>query len=181
MQKVTLITASPRKKGNSNKMAAWFKEEAEKHGATVTTFDAVALKLDGCHACNACYKNGHACAFEHGFDPIAESILESDTIVFTIPVYWFSMPGQVKNIIDHLYALFVGGKDFGKKHMVVLGTMGQPVATNVFEGVTVAMKKSAEFVGWTYEELCYGEMNAPDAILNTDAKEQIAKIVERLA
>ena len=59
--------------------------------------------------------------------------------------------------------------------------MGQPVATNVSEGVTVAMKKSAEFVGWTYEELCYGEMNDPDAILNTDAKEQIAKIAERLA
>ena len=52
MKKVTLITASPRKKGNTNKMAEWFKEEAEKHGATVTTFDAI-LNTDAQQAVKA--------------------------------------------------------------------------------------------------------------------------------
>lgn len=51
------------------------------------------------------YKAGHACAFEHGFDPIAESVLASDTIVFAVPVYYFAMPGQAKNILDHFYVL----------------------------------------------------------------------------
>ena len=96
MSKITIITASPRKEGNSLKMAQWFKEEAECLGAEVTTFDAIKLNLDGCHACNACYKTGHACAFEHGFNPIAESVLASETIVFVVPVYYFAMPGQAK-------------------------------------------------------------------------------------
>lgn len=54
MSKITIITASPRKDGNSLQMAKWFTEEAERLGAEVTTFDAIKLNLDGCHACNAC-------------------------------------------------------------------------------------------------------------------------------
>lgn len=79
MSKITIITASPRKDSNSMQLAQWFQEEAERLGAEVVTFDAIKLSLDGCHACNACFRNGHACAFEHGFDPIAEAVISSET------------------------------------------------------------------------------------------------------
>lgn len=181
MSKITIITGSPRHKGNTNIMAEAFIEAAENAGATVTRFDACKINMVGCRACNACYKNGHACTFEHGFDPIAESILESDTIVFTMPVYWFTVPGQIKSIIDHLYALMVGGKSLKGKHMLVLGTMGQPTESNIFEGVTIGMKRSADFVGMTYEELYYGGMNEPGAIRNTDALEKIKALAEKYA
>lgn len=181
MSKITIITASPRKEGNSLKMAKWFTEEAERLGAEVTTFDAIKLNLDGCHACNACYKTGHACAFEHGFDPIAESVLASETIVFVVPVYYFAMPGQAKNILDHFYSFMVGGKDTGKKTILALGTSGQPVESNVFEGVRVILKKSAEFVGWDYEELSYGNMNVPGAILETDAEQKVKALAQKYA
>lgn len=180
MSKITMITASPRKNGNSNQMAEWFTEAAKQQGAEVATFDATLLKLDGCHSCNGCFKNNHACAFEHGFDTIAESVMESDTIVFTLPVYFFSMPGQAKNILDHFYSFLVGGKNLGKKTLIAMGTSGQPVATNVFEGVTVIMKKTAAMLGWDYEELTYGEMNMPGAILETDAAEKVKALVEKV-
>lgn len=181
MSKITIITASPRKDSNSLQMAQWFAEEAKNLGAEVTTFDAIKLSLDGCHACNACYGAGHACAFEHGFDPIAESVLASDTIVFAVPVYYFAMPGQAKNILDHFYSFLVSGKDLGQKTVLALGTSGQPVETDVFEGVRVILKKSANMVGWNYEELSYGNMNVPDAIKDTDAEQKVKALAQKFA
>lgn len=157
----------------------WFAEEAERLGGEVATFDAIDMKLDGCHACNTCYSAGHACSFVHGFDAIAESVLASDTIVFAVPVYFFSMPGQAKNILDHFYSFLVGGKTLGKKTIIALGSSGQPVESNVFEGVTVALKKSAGLLGWDYEELSYGNMNEPGAILTTDAEQKVKALAQK--
>ena len=179
MSKITIITASPRKDSNSKQLAQWFQEEATSLGAEVVTFDAIKLNLDGCHACNACYKTGHACAFEHGFDPIAESVLASDTIVFAVPVYYFAMPGQAKNILDHFYSFLVGGKELGKKTILAMGTSGQVNETNVWEGVRVILKKSAEFVNWDYEELSYGNMNVPGAINDTDAEQKVKALAQK--
>ena len=179
MSKITIITASPRKDSNSKQLAQWFQEEAERLGAEVVTFDAIKLALDGCHACNACFKGEHACAFEHGFDPIAEAVIASETIVFALPVYYFAMPGQAKNILDHFYSFLVSGKATDKKTILALGTSGQPVESNVFEGVDVILKKSAGFVGWDYESISYGGMNEPGAIKNTDAEQKVKALAQK--
>ena len=179
MSKISIITASPRKDGNSLQMAKWFTEEAERLGAEVTTFDAIKLNLDGCHACNACYKTGHACAFVHDFDPIAESVLASDTIVFAVPVYYFAMPGQAKNILDHFYSFLVSGKSLAKKNMLAIGTSGSPVDSDVWEGVRVILKKTAGMCGMNYEELSYGGMNVPGTINDTDAEEKVKALAQK--
>ena len=181
MKKITVITGSPRKAGNSNALAEAFIQSVEKAGAEVTRFDACKLNIIGCRACNGCYKNGHACAFEHGFDAVADAILASDVVVFTMPVYWFTVPGQIKSIIDHFYAFMVGGKDVKGKHCVVLATSGQPVDSGVHKGITDAMKGSSDFLGWSYEEHFFGNMNVPGAIRETDALSQMQEIAKRLA
>lgn len=180
MKKITVITGSPRRKGNSTALAETFIESAKKTGAEVLQFDACKLNITGCRACNGCYKNGHACVFEHDFDAVAEAILASDTVVFTMPVYWFSIPGQIKSLIDHFYAFMVGGKDIKGKHCIVLATSGQSVESGVYEGITAAMKKSADFIGWTYEEHFFGNMNEPGAIAQTDAIKEVQTLAASL-
>lgn len=108
--KITVITGSPRKKGNSFAMTEAFIEEAKKCGHTIQRFDAPSMNVKGCHACMTCYKTGKACSFNEEFDVIASSILESDAIVFTTPVYWYSIPAQIKGVIDCLFSLVVGEK-----------------------------------------------------------------------
>ena len=181
MSKITVITASPRQNGNSQQMAKWFIDEAERLGAEVATFDAIGLSLDGCHACNTCYNTGHACSFVHGFDPIAEAVLESETIVFAVPVYFFSMPGQAKNILDHFYSFLVSGKSLAKKNMLAIGTSGSPVDSDVWEGVRVILKKTAGMCGMNYEELSYGGMNVPGAINDTDAEQKVKALAQKYA
>ena len=181
MKKVTVITGSPRKAGNSNALAEAFIQSAEKAGAEVKRFDACKLNIIGCRACNGCYKTGHACAFEHSFDEVAEAILASDVIVFTMPVYWFGVPGQIKSVIDHFYAFMIGGKDLKGKHCIVIATSGDSVESGVHKGITDAMKGSADYLGWSYEEHFFGNMNEPGDIQKTDAIHQIQEVAGKLA
>ena len=67
------------------------------------------MKIGGCHACETCIKTGKACSFDDDFNRIAPVILESDAVVFTMPVYWYSIPAQIKGVIDRLFSLVVGG------------------------------------------------------------------------
>lgn len=61
--------------------------------------------------CETCFKTGKACSFDDDFNIIAPAILDADVIVFTMPVYWYSIPAQIKGVIDRMYSLVVGGKD----------------------------------------------------------------------
>ena len=107
-KKIVVITGSPRKKGNSFAMTEAFIKAAQVKGYSVTRFDAAFKHVSGCHACETCYKTGKACSFDDDFNELAPSILEADAIVFTMPVYWYSIPAQIKCVIDKMYSLCVG-------------------------------------------------------------------------
>ena len=90
--KIAVITGSPRKNGNSFAMTQAFVEAAEARGHTVERFDAAFLNIGGCRACQTCYSTGKACSFDDDFNRIAEALLEADAVVYTMPVYWYSIP-----------------------------------------------------------------------------------------
>ena len=99
-KKIVVITGSPRKNGNSFAMTEAFIQAAEEKGHSVTRFDAAAMNVGGCHACETCYKSGKACSFDDDFNTIAPAILEADAVVFAMPVYWYSIPAQIKAVTD---------------------------------------------------------------------------------
>lgn len=107
-KKVVVVTGSPRKNGNSFAMTDAFIQAAQAKGHTVTRFDAAMMKIGGCHACETCYKTGKACSFDNDFNTIAPAILEADAVVFTMPVYWYSIPAQIKGVIDRMFSFVVG-------------------------------------------------------------------------
>lgn len=108
--KITVIIGSPRKNGNSFAMIKAFIDEAERLGHSVMRFDAALMKIGGCHDCQTCYRTGKACSFDDDFNIIAPHILDSDAVVFTMPTYWYSIPAQIKGVIDRMFSFVVGGK-----------------------------------------------------------------------
>lgn len=116
-KKIVVITGSPRKNGNSFAMTDAFIKAAEEKGHTVTRFDAAMMKLGGCHACETCYSTGKACTFDDDFNTIAPAILEADALVFTMPVYWYSIPSQIKAVIDRIYFSCGGRKRYCRERM----------------------------------------------------------------
>ena len=103
-KKIVVITGSPRKIGNSFAMTDAFIQAAEAKGHSVIRFDAAAMNVGVCHACETCYKTGKACSFDDDFNTIAPAVLEADAVVFTGGVGEYSVPMR-KRIMNGITAL----------------------------------------------------------------------------
>ncbi len=179
-KKIVVITGSPRKNGNSFAMTEAFIAAAEKKGYSVTRFDAALKKVGGCHACETCFKTGKACSFDDDFNEIAPAIIEADAVVFTMPVYWYSIPAQIKGVIDRLFSLVVGGKDVAGKKCALISCCEENDMT-VFDGVKMPIERSAELLKWTMagEVLIPGVLNVGD-IDKTDGCKQAAELADKI-
>ena len=176
-KKIVVITGSPRKNGNSFAMTDAFIQAAQAKGHTVTRFDAAMMKIGGCHACETCFKTGKVCSFDDDFNTIAPAILEADAVVFTMPVYWYSIPAQIKGVIDRLYSLVVGGKDIAGKAII---TCCEEEDMSVMDGVRIPLERTAALIKWKM----VGEVLVPGvletgAIEKTDGCKQAAALAEK--
>ena len=104
-KKIVVITGSPRENGNSIAMTDAFIRAAKEKGHRVTRFDAAKMNVGGCQACETCYKTGRACSFDDDFNLIAPAVLDADVIVFSMPVYWYSIPAQIKAEISCIHSV----------------------------------------------------------------------------
>lgn len=178
-KKIVVVTGSPRKNGNSFAMTDAFIQAAQAKGHTVTRFDAAMMKIGGCHACETCYKIGKACSFDDDFNTIASAILEADAVVFTMPVYWYSIPAQIKGVIDRLYSLVVGEKDYAGKECAMI-VCCEEHEMDVMDGVRIPLERTAALLKWNMvgEVLIPGVLVAGD-IEKTDGCAQAAALAEK--
>lgn len=178
-KKITVITGSPRKNGNSMKMVAAFVQAAEAGGHMVTQINAADLKLQGCRACETCYRTGKPCSFDDDFNAIAPKILEADAVVFAMPVYWYSMPSQIKAVIDKLFSFVVGGMDIAGKQCALISCCEED-DMSVLDGVRVPYERTAALIKWKSvgEVLVPGVLNVGD-IDKTDGCAQAAALAKK--
>lgn len=162
-KKIVVITGSPRKNGNSFAMTDSFIKAAEAKGHTITRFDAALKNVGGCRACETCFSTGKACTFDDDFNTIAPAILEADVIVFTTPVYWYSIPAQIKGVIDRIFSLVVGGKDIAGKECALI-TCCEEDDMSVMDGVRIPIERMAALNKWKMagEVLIPGVLNVGD-------------------
>ncbi|MCH4095549.1 MAG: flavodoxin family protein [Acidaminococcus provencensis] len=179
-KKIVVITGSPRKKGNTMAMAEAFIKEAEAKGHEVYRFDAAKANLGGCHACEQCYQNGKACAFDDDFNTLAPKILEADDIIFVMPVYWYSIPAQIKCVLDKFYSFCVAGKDVAGKGYGLIAACEEN-SMDVFAGIRIPLAKSADLLKWhkVAEVLVPGVYRIGE-IDDTDGCERAARMADEL-
>ena len=159
-KKIVVITGSPRKDGNSFAMTQAFIEAAQKKGHSVTRFDAaMTKKLGGCHACETCYSTGKPCTFDDDFNTIAPAILEADVVVFSTPVYWYSIPAQIKSVIDRIFCFCVAGKEIAGKRWGLICCCEEDDVT-VMDGVRMPLERSAALLKWD----CMGTVLVPGVL-----------------
>ena len=180
MGKITVITGSPRKGGNSDILADSFIAAAEAKGHTIERFDAGRLTIGGCHACNTCFKTGNPCTFNNDdFNPIARSVQTSDAVIFAMPTYWFSVPSNIKGVLDRLYCFIPSGKleeIKGKKAAVFASCMD---GLDAMDAIVMTFRKSFALLGW--ENL--GEVLVPNAgdqgtVRDTDGPARTAALAD---
>ena len=177
--KITVITGSPRKNGNTFTMVDSFIRSAEAKGHQVVRFDAAMMNIGGCHACMTCFKTGKACSFDDDFNIIAPHILEADAIVYAMPVYWYTIPAQIKGVIDKVFSFCIAEKPISGKKMGLICCCEEYDAS-VMEGVRLPLERTAALLKWEVvgEVLIPGVFHEGD-INTTDGCKQAAELAKK--
>lgn len=105
--KILLINGSPRgKASNSLRLAHSFVEGLgsgleNKEEVIVDELQLSYMKIGACRGCFACWKNtpGHCC-LKDDMELVIQKEIEADLIIWSFPLYYFNVPGLLKNMID---------------------------------------------------------------------------------
>lgn len=105
-KKVLVLSASPRKGGNSDLLCDQFLLGAKEAGNQVEKVFLRDKKINYCVACDYCQKNNGNCSQKDDMTEILEKMIEADVIVMATPVYFYTMDAQVKTLIDRTVARY---------------------------------------------------------------------------
>ena len=132
--KIIGIMGSERKGGNTDVMLDAALEEAQKEGVLIDKIPLRGKTIASCDGCSGCSKTGK-CIIEDDAQEILEKMAASDGIIWATPVYFWSMTGQTKTLMDRTYALLFPKLQLANKVgglITVAGTRGCMNLANVF-------------------------------------------------
>ena len=144
------MTGSPRAKGNSNALAEEFIKAAQESGNIVNRIDAANSGVTGCIACDTCWNQGVPCSVDDHFNKIAPLIQQADVYVFVFPLYWYSIPAQIKAVIDKMYCLGSSKSPTSlkdKEYIVIVS--GEESKEKAYQGTLKSFESIADFLHWT--------------------------------
>ena len=110
-KKVLVLSASPRKGGNSDLLCDQFILGAKEAGNPSEKIFLRDKEINYCLACDTCQGNGGDCEQKDDMAEILDKMIEADVIVMATPVYFYTMNGQMKTLIDRTYARYTEIKD----------------------------------------------------------------------
>lgn len=96
---ILILSGSPRKGGNSDLLCDEFAKGAQEAGHQVEKIRVQEQKIGPCLACYGCRGTG-VCVQKDDMAAILEKIVAADVLVLATPVYFYSMDGQLKTLID---------------------------------------------------------------------------------
>ena len=149
-KKVLVLTGSPRRGGNTDLLAEAFARGAQAAGHEVVVYESAHEKIKGCRACDRCFSTGKACVFDDdSFNKLAALFMESDAIAFSVPLYWYNFPAQMKAALDRTYSFFHAKKLPGIKKSVLMACAGEDDPA-CFDGLVTTYKLIGGHFGWDY-------------------------------
>lgn len=112
-KKVLVLSASPRKGGNSDTLCDEFIRGAQEIGHQTEKVFLRDTTINYCIGCGAC-NTTHKCVHKDDMERILDKMVEADVIVMATPVYFYTMDAQLKTLIDRTVPRYteVTGKDF---------------------------------------------------------------------
>ena len=122
---VLIISSSPRKGGNSETLAAAFARGAQEAGNRVETVYLREKQYSFCKGCFACRKLGH-CVINDDAVELAARMHDADVLVFVTPVYYYSVSGQLKTILDRANPIYDTDYAFTKAYLLATAAENEP-------------------------------------------------------
>jgi len=166
---VLVISASPRKGGNSDMLCDQFIKGAKEAGNRVEKIFVSDEKINYCTGCGTCFGT-KVCLQKDDMDNILDKMVDADVIVMATPVYFYTMNGQMKTIIDRTCSRYTEINDKEFYFIVAAADNSKPAMERTFEEFRGFMSclEGAEEKGLIYGTDAW---NIGD-IVGTDAMDQ---------
>ena len=112
-KKVLVLSASFRKHGNSDMLCDRFIQGAREAGNEVEKIYVSDMRIGYCRGCGVCNRT-HKCVQNDDMAAVLDKMVAADVIVMATPVYFYSMNGQMKTLIDRTVPRYeeISGKEF---------------------------------------------------------------------
>ncbi|MBQ7652839.1 MAG: flavodoxin family protein [Clostridia bacterium] len=117
MKKVVIISTSLRSGSNSEAIAEAVAKGAREAGNDVTVISLKNKNLAFCKGCMACQKLGK-CVIKDDANDITDAICSSDVVVWATPIYYYSVSGSMKTMIDRANSLYTRDYKFREVYLV---------------------------------------------------------------
>lgn len=140
--KLLVISASPRHDGNSHALARAAIEGARGAGDEVEHIfldDYVQHLLDNCRMCRNA-EDGRCSLDDRYAELLLDKMLPADGIIYSMPLYFYGMPGRLKTVFDRLFCYTANSAP--EQDVVVDGIVGKKV------GVLISCEEN--YVGATH-------------------------------
>lgn len=113
-KKVLLLSASPRKGGNSDLLCDAFMRGAMESGNETEKIRIAEKRIGFCNACYYCRRHGGICVQKDDMAELLQKMIDADVLVLSSPVYFYSIDAQLKAVIDRTLARWteVKNKEF---------------------------------------------------------------------
>lgn len=113
-KKVLILSASPRRRGNSDLLCDEFLKGAKEAGHQAEKIFLDDKDINFCNGCGLCFNNKGTCSQKDDMGEILQKMIEADVIAMATPVYFYTMNAQMKVLIDRTCAAYttIKNKDF---------------------------------------------------------------------
>ena len=123
MSNVLVISTSLRAKSNSDLLTERLIAGAKDAGHEVEHISLKGKDLNFCIGCLSCQKT-QKCALKDDAVWIAEKVKNADTLVFTTPICYYEMSGQMKTLLDRMNPLYESDYAFREVYMIATAADG---------------------------------------------------------
>lgn len=142
MSKIVILNGSPRKNGKTASLVKAFVEGADSSNNEVKELYLQGMEIGGCLACESCQRNNGICVQKDDMQIVSDAFLWADVVVFASPQYWGTITGQLKIVIDRLYAVLFGSPKV-KQFVVIMTARG-----NMYEMTEDFFSIFTRFLNW---------------------------------
>jgi multimeric flavodoxin WrbA len=99
-KKILVLSSSPRKGGNSDLLCDQFMLGAQEAGHLAEKIFLKDVKINSCTGCGVCFEGRNRCPQKDDMPEVLDKLVAADVIVMATPVYFYTMCGQMKTLID---------------------------------------------------------------------------------
>lgn len=129
--KVLMINGSPHKNGTTFCALSEIAKELSANGIQTEIITIGDKEVTGCRACGACSKTNR-CIKNDVVNEVIEKLIEADGVVVGSPVYYASMNGSLKSLLDRV---FFGKSCFAYKPACAIAVARRAGTTNTVDAI----------------------------------------------